>query len=298
MILKLEKSRVDPLSFASKYHTTADVLRLDFIHPVISGNKWFKLHKYLEDAEQTGKKVLITYGGAFSNHIIATAAAAHALHLLSVGIIRGERPRHLSHTLQHAISYGMELVFISREQYKTKELPAELLEKYNSHDLYLVPEGGYGIKGMEGAAAILKEGDFCSYTHIIAAVGTGTMLAGLVQGSDPDQIILGISVLKNNFSLQGEINTLLPFKKQDQFEILHDYHFGGYAKYNQELIHFMNHWYQLTSIPSDFVYTGKLFYGVHDLIQKSFFPPDSRILIIHSGGLQGNESLPKGTLIF
>jgi 1-aminocyclopropane-1-carboxylate deaminase len=293
----LKHIRIDAVSSFYKFHTTVDVLRLDLIDPVISGNKWFKLREYLHEAISTGKKTILTYGGAFSNHIIATAAAANAFGLKSIGIIRGERPADISHTLKEAVAYGMQLEFVSREDYKNKMLPRSISDLHNPQDLYVINEGGYGRKGVEGAAQIGKLIDLSIYTHIIAAVGTGTTLAGLVEAVDEAEII-GVSVFKNNLSLQAEIESLLPSSKRKNFKLLHDYHFGGYAKYNSELVSFMNEWFEVTAIASDFVYTGKLFYAVNDLIQKKYFPQHSKLLVIHSGGLQGNRSLPKGTLIF
>ncbi|MGN6399219.1 MAG: 1-aminocyclopropane-1-carboxylate deaminase/D-cysteine desulfhydrase [Flavisolibacter sp.] len=289
-----EQSRIDPLPSLYKFHTTADVLRLDLLHPVISGNKWFKLKEYLKDAQQLHKKRIITFGGAYSNHIVATAAAGKQSGLKSTGIIRGEEPPVLSQTLTDALSFGMELVFVCREDYKVKNIPAEIIDD----DSYIINEGGYGVKGMNGAEAILQQTDLSAYTHIIAAVGTGTTLAGLINASEPHQKIIGIPVLKNNFSLQKEIEALLPKKKHQCITLIHDYHFSGYAKYNAELLQFMNDWYRQNKIPSDFVYTGKLFFALDDLIKKNYFPPQSKILAIHSGGLQGNRSLQKGTLIF
>ena len=289
-----EQSRIDPLPSLYKFHTTADFLRLDLLHPVISGNKWFKLKEYLKDAQQLHKKRIITFGGAYSNHIVATAAAGKQAGLKSTGIIRGERPPVLSQTLIDALSFGMELVFVCRADYKVKNIPAEIIDD----DSYIINEGGYGAKGMQGAEAILQQTDLSAYTHIIAAVGTGTTLAGLINASEPHQKIIGIPVLKNNFSLQKEIEALLPKKKHQCITLIHDYHFGGYAKYNAELLQFINDWYRQNKIPSDFVYTGKLFFALDDLVKKNYFPPQSKILAIHSGGLQGNRSLPKGTLIF
>lgn len=293
-----ENCRIDQVIPLSKFHTTVDVLRLDLIHPTISGNKWFKLKEYLADVTQSGKKTVATFGGAFSNHIVATAAAAQASGLKSIGIIRGEKPAILSPTLVDAVHYGMKLYFISREDYRKKKIPAQLSEDFIGEEIYFINEGGYGEKGMEGAKEILKSIKAPDYDHIVAAVGTGTTLAGLIEASQPHQKIMGVSVLKNDFSLEKEINILLSEKKRNCFTLVHDYHFGGYAKYTEQLIHFMNHWYHHTTIPSDFVYTGKLFFAVNDLIEKKYFPAGSKLLIIHSGGLQGNRSLPNGTLIF
>jgi 1-aminocyclopropane-1-carboxylate deaminase len=271
----------------------AAVLRLDKIQTLVSGNKWFKLRYYLDEAVLQSKKTILTYGGAWSNHILATAAACKINNLACVGIIRGEEAPKLSDTLVQARELGMELVFTSRENYQTKKIPVA----YNKNEYYIIPEGGFGDRGAAGAATIL---DYCTkekYTHICCAAGTGTMTAGLIQGSIPSSQIISISVLKNNLSLEKNIQQLLNGKEK-RFQVIHDYHFGGYAKYKPALLTFMNEFYAATKIPSDFVYTAKLFFGVTDLLRNNFFAPGSRLLIIHSGGLQGNASFDKGTLIF
>jgi 1-aminocyclopropane-1-carboxylate deaminase len=270
------------------------VLRLDKMHSLVSGNKWFKLRYYLEEAKKLNKKTIVTFGGAWSNHIIATAAACKIEKINCIGIIRGEEATGLSPTLLQAKELGMQLNFVSRKDYALKKIP----KAYVEHDYYYINEGGYGIKGAEGAATIL---DYCkkeNYTHIACAAGTGTMLAGLVKASTLLQETIGISVLKNNIELEENVKALLGATKEKNFQIIHDYHFGGYAKYTPGLIAFMNLFYQQTNIASDFVYTGKLFFGIIDLIASDFFKPGSRVLLIHSGGLQGNSSLKNGTLIF
>lgn len=274
----------------------ASVLRLDMVHPVISGNKWYKLKEYLKEAREQNKTTIVTFGGAFSNHIVATAAACNRFGFKSIGIIRGELPKILSNTLQDAIDLGMQLFFLSREEYKKKSIPQELYDTHEKDPLYFVNEGGFGHLGMLGAASIINEADTSDYTHIITAVGTGTTMAGLLKVSLPHQEIIGISVMKNNFSHTSAVEQMVPDKHN--FQILHDFHFGGYAKYTSELLDFMNQWYQQTGIPSDFVYTGKLFNAFENLVSQNFFPRDSNILLIHSGGLQGNRSLPQGSLLF
>lgn len=246
----------------------------------------------------TKESVLLTFGGAYSNHIVATAAASKELGLQAIGIIRGERSQQLSLTLQEATALGMELYFVSREAYKQKVIPATVFEHYPKEDILVVNEGGYGMAGSIGAAAILEHCDRNAYTHFLTAVGTGTTLAGLVRAASTPQQSIGISVLKNAFSLTAEINALLPDHLHHRFMLLHDFHFGGYARAKQALFDFMNQWYRDTSIPTDFVYTGKAFYATDHLIRTGYFPSGSRLLLIHSGGLQGNRSLPKDTLIF
>ena len=290
--LAFDKITVDTISLAKHNEITADVLRLDQIDPVISGNKWFKLRYYLEEARSQKKKGIVTFGGAWSNHIIATAAACQMNGLRSIGIIRGEEPRQLSPTLLRAKEMGMQLVFISRPDYQSKEIPAAI----QPEEYYIIHEGGYGIMGARGASTILEH---CrdNYTHYCCAVGTGTMMAGIINQSKSEQKTIGISVLKNNTGLEEMIQALV-INKNDNWKLIHDYPFGGYAKHQPALLRFMNEFYGQTGIPSDFVYTGKLFYAINDLVEKNYFPAGSRLLLIHSGGLQGNESLPPGSLIF
>jgi 1-aminocyclopropane-1-carboxylate deaminase len=278
--------------FAEK-NITVSVLRLDKIHPVISGNKWFKLKYYLQEAKEQQKKTIVTFGGAWSNHIVATAAASKMNGLHAIGIIRGEEIENVSPTLIYSKKLGMQLVFISREDYRNKKIPP----KISNPDYYFINEGGYGKTGAAGAATIL---DCCKkedYSHLCCAVGTSTMMAGLINNAAPHQEVVGISVLKNNIDAATSTISLLK-SKEAPFRIIDDYHFGGYAKYTPELIDFMNEFYRQTAIPSDFVYTAKLFYAVKDLIKNNFFPTGSRLLLIHSGGLQGNASLHSGMLIF
>jgi 1-aminocyclopropane-1-carboxylate deaminase len=282
-----------PGSLFADYHVEIYIIRSDKIHPLISGNKWYKLQYYFEEARQQKKKRIVTFGGAWSNHVVAAAAAGRLNHFDTTAIIRGEEPNELSVTLKQAKEMGMQLIFISRDDYKAKKIPAEL----TNHDHYHIPEGGYGLKGAKGAAGILANCKIENYTHIICAVGTGTMMAGLINAALPKQQVIGISALKNNDELEENVKALLNDHKNN-FKIIPDYHFGGYAKYTTELIDFMNEFYRQTGIPSDFVYTGKLFYAITDLTRKNFFPPGSKLLVIHSGGLQGNASLNKGTLIF
>lgn len=271
------------------------VLRLDELHPVISGNKWFKLKHYLHEATQTGKKGIITWGGAWSNHLVATAAACAAHGLQSIGIVRGEAPPQKTAALADCLSYGMQLIFVSRTTYKQALLP-ELLWGCEK-DFVLVPEGGYGPLGVTGAAEIINNTG-TDYSHIICAVGTGTMLAGICSAAAPGVQIMGISSQKNNVQLEEEVRQLLPPGKAISFSVQHQFHFGGYAKHNPALLQFMNNWWQQTGIPTDFVYTAKTFYAVDALVRQQYFGAGSNLLVIHSGGLQGNRGLPPQSLIF
>jgi 1-aminocyclopropane-1-carboxylate deaminase len=176
-------------------------------------------------------------------------------------------------------------------------MPPQLLPVLQ--DAYIINEGGYSAIGAAGAATIAEYYKGTGYTHICCATGTGTMMAGLIKAATDQETIVGIPVLKNNLSIQHETEALLTEKdKNKPFSFIHDYQFGGYAKYNIELIEYMNRFYSDTGVPTDFVYTAKLVYGVYDLVPKNYFPSNSRLLIIHSGGLQGNHSLKNGMLIF
>lgn len=281
------------LPAADRLPINLSVLRLDKIHPVISGNKIFKLGDYLEEAIESGKTHVVTFGGTWSNHIVATAAACKMNGLSCTGYIRGEEPANWSSTLKVAAEYGMQLQFIDRETYRHQKRNFST----GSDDTYVIPEGGFGIPGMRGAAGILKIFDDMLFSHICCAAGTGTMAAGLALNAKPGEQVIAVSALKNNLQLEGDIHSLIGDMAPPPV-VLHDYHFGGFAKYNSALISFMNEFYASTGIPSDFVYTGKLFFAVTDLLKQNFFPAGSNILMIHSGGLQGNSSLSKGTLIF
>jgi 1-aminocyclopropane-1-carboxylate deaminase len=272
------------------------ILRADLIDPVVSGNKWFKLQLYVRDAIAAGKTTLATFGGPYSNHIVATSTYGASMGLETVGFIRGEKPVALSPTLTDAMENGMTLHFVSREDFEQTE---KIISHNQDPSWAWIPEGGYGITGAEGVKSMLTIKDTAPFDTIICAVGTGTMMAGLIKAAAPHQQVIGLSVLKNNISIDEEIKALLtPEESKKNFEINHDYHFGGYAKHTPALIDFMNDCYKKMELPLDFVYTAKLVYGVEDLATKGKFDPTSKILIIHSGGLQGNRSFKKGTLIF
>jgi 1-aminocyclopropane-1-carboxylate deaminase len=272
------------------------ILRADLIDPVVSGNKWFKLQLYVRDAIAAGKTTLATFGGPYSNHIVATSTYGASMGLETVGFIRGEKPVALSPTLTGAMENGMTLHFVSREDFEQTE---KILSHNQDPSWAWIPEGGYGITGAEGVKSMLTIKDTAPFDTIICAVGTGTMMAGLIKAAAPHQQVIGLSVLKNNISIDEEIKALLTLEESKKnFEINHDYHFGGYAKHTPALIDFMNDCYKKMELPLDFVYTAKLVYGVEDLATNGKFDPTSKILIIHSGGLQGNRSFKKGTFIF
>jgi 1-aminocyclopropane-1-carboxylate deaminase/D-cysteine desulfhydrase-like pyridoxal-dependent ACC family enzyme len=279
-------------------HIRVSMLRLDEIHPIISGNKLFKLYYFLDEARNSSHKKIITFGGAFSNHLAATAFACKEMDIKSVGIVRGEKSFRLSHTLLFCLDQGMELQFISRGDYK-KINEKEFLEglKKQHGECILIPEGGFSIKGKEGASLITQTFDSSGFTHICVAVGTATTFAGIIEGSSNQCDVTGFSVLKNMHDINKRLHSL-EVNSSKKYSFVADYHFGGYAKKTDELMSFMNSFYIENNIPLDFVYTAKMMFGVNDLVQKNYFPPGSNILCIHTGGLQGNQSLPEGTLIF
>ncbi|MBC7689257.1 MAG: pyridoxal-phosphate dependent enzyme [Aquabacterium sp.] len=275
------------------------VLRLDKIDPVVSGNKLFKLHYFLQKALDNNLEGMVTFGGPYSNHLVATAYACRQAGLKSAGIVRGEQPASLSHTLQACLQYGMQLTFISRQQYELKETVEFQYETSGAFKNFLVvPEGGYHPLGAEGAALIMDLIDE-DVTHICCAAGTLTTVAGLYLMINATQQIVCIPVLKNMHDLPERMARLtgLPLNPE-RLKIINDYHFGGYAKKTPELISFMNSLYRQHQLPSDFVYTGKMMFGVFDLIEKDFFNKGSKIVCLHTGGLQGNLSLSPGTLLF
>ena len=276
---------------------SVSILRLDLIHPVVSGNKIFKLKYYLESALNEKKQRLITFGGAYSNHLVATAFAAQQNGLKALGYVRGEAPEKLSDTLIDCINYDMELKFVPRLDYDALQLDA--IKRENT-DAVVIPYGGHGRLGAMGAKEILAFETVQNFDTIMASCGSGTMGAGLLAAMNNNQKLFLFSAVKNNFSIEAEIKSVLLKEEylNKSFEINHHYHFGGFAKKDEILLDFMNAFYKETAIPTDFVYTGKLVYAMNDMIQKQLIPGGSTILLIHSGGLQGNRSLKNKELIF
>ena len=272
--------------------TSVDMLRLDLLHPVISGNKWYKLKKNIEYALSQQFKSVLTFGGAYSNHLVATAAATQQANLHSIGIVRGNpRDMELTKTLLDCKRLGMELHFVSREEYNKKNDPdwlKKLAEKFS--EAFIVPEGGANEYGRFGSAEIKK---FVSrdYTHVAVSVGTGTTMIGLRNALPVSQKLLGFVPMKNGTYLKEYIsNHLLP-EKNDNWQLFDVWHFGGFGKWNNELIHFMNSFYVQNNIALDIVYTSKMMYGIKELIQKNFFDQNAKIICIHTGGGQGNVSI-------
>ena len=273
-----------------------DLLRLDLLHPIVSGNKFYKLKYYIELALAKGVSTVASFGGPYSNHIVALAYTAKEAGLKSIGYIRTNADEPMTPSLKEAKAYGMELVYSGRTDFQSKK-EAILQSSEANTDCYFIDEGGYGIVGAKGAATILTENNTTQYDYIICAVGTGTMLAGIINAADPRQKIIGVPVLKNEGSIESEINALLEDKNRP-YTLLHQFHQGGYAKTNPMMLDFMNRLWDAEKIPTDVVYTSKLLFGVGQLIKENYFEKNATILVIHSGGLQGNRSLPEGSLKF
>lgn len=289
------------------HHSTFDkqdievtVLRLDTIHSIVSGNKVFKLHYFLEEAKRHPQKPILTFGGAYSNHLAATAYACNAISIPCTGIVRGEKADTLSHTLKQCQQYGMKLFFVSRENYTQKNNPDFFDQiQIDPNQYTIIPEGGYHPAGAKGAALIMNTFDKSLFTHIGLAIGTATTFAGLLLNQEKKQQIIGFPVLKNLTDIEDRIKFLTE-KSENSFnyKLFSDYHEGGYAKKTTSLIQFMNTLWNEYHLPTDFIYTAKMMHGIFDLIEKKYFSSGSKILLIHTGGLQGNDSLPKNTLLF
>ena len=260
------------------------------IHPTVSGNKYRKLKYNLEKVLLENYKGILTFGGAFSNHIAATAAAGQALNIPTVGIIRGEELAskiELNSTLRYAKSCGMHLEFVARSVYKQKtdlDYLKILLETFKG--FYVVPEGGTNTLAIKGCEEILTQKDH-AFDIICCAVGTGGTIAGLINASLPTQKIIGFPALKGGFLNED----ICKFATQSNWELWDAYHFGGYAKVNSKLITFMNHFKATYNIPLDPVYTAKMMYGIFDAIQTGKIPENAKVLAIHTGGLQGVEGM-------
>jgi len=264
------------------------MLREDGNHPLVSGNKWWKLRPYLELAATSGKS-LVTFGGAWSNHLYATAAGCRAAGIPCVGIIRGERPAIVSATLEFAISSGMYPKFVSRETYREKSSP-EFIGQIKSEfgDCIIVPEGGSGPEAVEHCNVWgQKISAGISFDVLCIPVGTGGTFAGLLRGVPEGRRMLGFPALKDSEFLSPAIRELALVERKN-WELIRDFHFGGYAKAPAELLNFIRSINQQYDLPLDAVYTGKMFWGLLELSRAGYFPRGTEILAIHTGGLQGN----------
>lgn len=285
-----------------EHHVHLDMLRLDEVHPEISGNKWFKLKYNLLEARSRGYDTLLTFGGAFSNHLYATAAAGKPYGFKTIGIVRGEKVLPLNATLAYAEKQGMKLEFVSRETYRQKEeeqFRQQLLRRFG--EMYILPEGGSNRLAVKGCTEIVQAPE--DYDYICCSVGTGGTIAGILEKTQERAQMLGFSALKGGSFLYAAINTLTRAYSGNlyhNYQIIEDYYCGGYAKANAALVAFINQFKQEQHILLDPIYTGKMMYGLMDMIRRGYFKAGSRILAIHSGGLQGirgfNERYQKKNL--
>ncbi|MTI23141.1 pyridoxal-phosphate dependent enzyme [Fulvivirga sp. RKSG066] len=270
------------------------IKREDVIHPQVSGNKWRKLKYNLLEARNQGKSTLLTFGGAYSNHIYATAAAAAAAGYQSIGIIRGEElaDKPLNQTLRFAVeTCGMRLHFVTREAYRKKneaDYINKLTEKFGS--FYLIPEGGTNALAIKGAQEIVDE-KTKEFDVLALSVGTGGTVSGVISAAATTQHVIGFSALKGDF-LIDEVKQLLEDNCKGRFtnwEIETNYHFGGYAKHTEVLVDFIKNFEDKHHIPIEPIYTGKMLFGLFDKIKQDHFPPRTKVLAIHTGGLQGKK---------
>lgn len=273
----------------AEYGVQLSMLRLDQVHPTISGNKWYKLKYNLQRAREEGHDALLTVGGAYSNHLYATAAAGKAYEFRTIGIVRGEVHEPLNPTLQFCHDQGMELHYVSREVFRQRNetnFRQELEQQYGRH--YFLPEGGTNALAVRGCTEIVP-GELDA-DYVACCVGTGCTLAGVLVRTARRAEVLGFPALKGGDFLQDEVNRLTQQydgRQYDHYQLVHDYHFGGYARVKPELIDFINTFYQTTGILLEPIYTGKMLYGLYDMISRGYFSTGSRVLAIHSGGLQG-----------
>ncbi len=298
------KIQIDKISnsFCTERNIELSVLRLDLIQELGGGNKYFKLKYNLEAARKQNKKSLLTFGGAYSNHIAATAQAGKENGFHTIGIIRGEKQLELNPTLAFSTACGMELYYISREEYRLKDSYAflnTLNEQFN--DFYLIPEGGSNELAVRGCSEIL-ENEVPFFDCVCCACGTGATLAGLICSLKKHQKAIGFSSLKGGEFLERTVQELLfqsstnsanPNTAGANWNINTNYHFGGYGKTNNALFSFAEDFFVTQNIELDFVYTAKMFYGIFDLISTNYFEEGSKILALHTGGLQGNEGFKK-----
>lgn len=276
------------------------VKREDKIHPFISGNKYRKVKYNLEQAKQQKHHTILTFGGAFSNHICAVASVGKFFGLKTIGVIRGEELKHSffdNPTLSFAHACGMKFKFVTRVNYRKKTSGSFLNQlKDEFGDFYLLPEGGTNDLAVKGCEEILTNED-AQFDYICSAVGTGGTLSGLINSSLSHQKVLGFPALKGDFLAED----IKKYTTKTNWKLITDYNFGGYAKINSDLIEFINTFKNEFGIPLDPVYTGKMMYGIFDMIAKEHFPKNSKILAIHTGGLQGilgmNEQLKKKNMI-
>jgi 1-aminocyclopropane-1-carboxylate deaminase len=284
------KPTIETLSEFELKGSQLSMLREDKLHPIVSGNKFRKLKYNVLEAQKLKKNTLLTFGGAYSNHIAAVASVGKMEGFKTIGIIRGEELSEKINenpTLLYAKSCGMELHFVSRFVYRTKdssEFIANLKSKFG--EFYLLPEGGTNRLAVNGCKEILSEATL-DYDYICLPVGTGGTMAGVISASKSHQTVLGFSALKGTFQQK----VIQEYSEKQNYNIIDSYCFGGYAKIDSTLVRFINEFKNSTGIILDPIYTGKMMYGIMDLLKTGYFKENSRILAIHTGGVQGIQGM-------
>lgn len=278
------KISIQPLSHEvyRKMGVSVSMLRLDKIHPKISGNKWFKLSRNLLLAEDKICHTILSYGGAYSNHLYALAHLCQEKNLHSIGIVRGDElsPEH-NETLKACKQAGMQLYFVSRAEYQLKASGNTARQILKDNQVFEIPEGGNNEAGMEGCADILSLVPK-SFTHLILPVGTGTTLLGMLAADSEPRTYIGFAAVRKEDPYTRKVAA--------RCEVHYDTEFGGFGRYNNDLLEFIRNFYQRQDIPLDVVYTGKMMYYLHRQILQGNFPKNAKILCLHTGGLQGNPT--------
>jgi 1-aminocyclopropane-1-carboxylate deaminase/D-cysteine desulfhydrase-like pyridoxal-dependent ACC family enzyme len=277
---------------AARRHIRLLLLRDDLAHPALPGNKWRKLKYNLGEARRQGHHTLLTFGGAFSNHIAAVAAGGRLTGLRTIGGIRGEEAEPLNPTLARATADGMQLRYLDRETFRHKQdagfLRGLLRE---TGPAYVIPEGGSNALALPGCAELVTElAAEINFDYLCVACGTGGTLAGLLTGLAPHQQAVGIAALKNGGFLRAAIDTLTLAgvgRTYANYDLRTEYHLGGYARFSPELLAFIERFQGRHGVLLDPIYASKLLFGVLDLLRQDYFASGSTVVAVHTGGLQG-----------
>ncbi len=301
MLLELPEIKIEKLDepLFEKKEIQVFIQREDLTHPIISGNKWRKLRFNVEKTQQLKKKAILTFGGAHSNHLHATAEACKLANIKAIGIVRGEEID--SKTLSDCKNAGMDLIFVDRQEYQlkdTKEYLNWLNEKFDYP--YIIPQGGDNYYGTLGCMEILK-GQTLNPDLIFVASGTGNTASGILLASNENQKVVSVPALKGEFmkdEIRSSIQNFLQNKEVaeeylERLVVLNDYHFGGFAKYKPELIEFISNFHKKHQVKLDPIYTSKMMFALYDQIEKNQIPKNTTVLAIHTGGLQGIEGFEK-----
>ncbi|MCO7189333.1 MULTISPECIES: pyridoxal-phosphate dependent enzyme [unclassified Pseudoalteromonas] len=267
------------------------IKRDDLLHPTIQGNKWRKLKYNLKAMAQENKRALVTFSGPFSNHLYATAMACKQFNIHGHAVIRGPELDLNNPTIRLAHACGMALHAVSRKEYRRRNEPDYLAQiERQFPDAFVIPEGGsnhFALAGCKELALSLPDSDY-----VCCAVGSGGTLAGILEGLSPDCQLLGVAVLKGAQYLRDEVIRLNPqAATRANWQLLCDHHDGGYGKFSAPLWQFCLRMRREHSLPLEPIYTGKLMFALWQLIGQGYFPRGSRIIAIHSGGLQGLDGL-------